>query len=154
MNYEEVYSAREFQLPLNKYSELIHYLLITLSDRFYVYYNRESTLGALRLALPRDKIVDVGLQILLRNDALRAGGPVWTRSRSSLAQLKGLWGPLLHKQVPENPVDRARGLLQLFKLSAPTIGPLPSAGVENLTLAENWRSRPGTELSPAETLLV
>ena len=61
VNYEKVYSAGESKLPLKKYSELMHYLLITLNDRFFVYYNRESTLGDLRLELPRDKTVDVGL---------------------------------------------------------------------------------------------
>ena len=32
---------------------------------------------ALRIALPRDKSVDIGLHALLRNDAFRAGGPIW-----------------------------------------------------------------------------
>ena len=49
-----IYPARESQLPLIKYSELVHFLLDSLSDRYFVSYDRESTLEALRLAMPRD----------------------------------------------------------------------------------------------------
>ena len=76
LDYQLIYPARESQLPLIKYSELVHFLLDSLSDRYFVFYDQESTLVALRLALTRDRFVDVGLHILLRNDALRAGGTI------------------------------------------------------------------------------
>ena len=68
----------------------MHYLLDTLSDRYFVFYDWESTLDALSLALTRDRSVDNGLQVLLQNDAPRADGPVWSRFRSRLAPLKRL----------------------------------------------------------------
>ena len=90
LDYQLIYQASKSQLLLKKYSELVHFLLDSLSDRYFVFYDRESTLEALRLALPRDRSVDVGLHVLLRNDALRAGGTIWNRSRSRLAPLREL----------------------------------------------------------------
>lgn len=133
---------------------LVYYLLNSLSDRFLVFYDRESTFGALRLALPFDRTVDVGLKILFRNGALRAGGPFLTRSCSCLAPLKRLWGLLLHSHVPDNPVNSARGKLQLLKMFAPALShPIP-VGAANLSLAENWRSRFKTKICLADSLLL
>ena len=91
LDYKLIYPARKSQLPLKKYSALVHFLLYSLSDRYFVFYNPESTLEALRLALPCDRSVDVGLHVFfLQNDTLRACGTIWNRSRSRLAPLKGL----------------------------------------------------------------
>ena len=132
----------------------MHFLLDSLSDRYFVFYDRESTFEALRLALPRDRFADVGLHVLLRNDALRAGGPIWNRSRSRLTPLKGLWKPLLQTHVLDNLVDRARNILQLFKLFGTSLRQPTSAGAVVLMSAKNWRSRPGTELSLEDSLLL
>ena len=149
-----IYPARESQPSLKKYSELVHFLLDSLRDRYFVFYDQESTLEALRLALPRDRSVDVGLHVLLRNDALMAGGTIWNRSRSRLALLKGLWEPILRTHVLENLVDRARGIMQLFKNFGASLAQPTTAGAAVLTATDNWRSRPGTELSLEDSLLL
>lgn len=61
---------------------------------------------------------------------------------------------MLQSHVPDNLVDRARGILQLFKLFAPAL-PLPTlVGAAVLTSAANWRSHPGPELSLEDSLLL
>ena len=65
LDYKLIYPAHEWQLPLKKYSELVDFLLDSLSDKNFVFYDRESTLEALKLALPRDRSVDVGLHVPL-----------------------------------------------------------------------------------------
>ena len=154
LDYQLIYPASESQLPLKKYSELLNFLLDNLSDQYFVFYDRESTLEALRLALPRDRSVDVGLHVLLQNDALRAGGTIWNRSRSRLAPLKTLWEPILRTHVPENLVDRATGIMQLFKNFGASLAQPTTAGAEVLTATDNWRSRFGTELSLEDSLLL
>ena len=74
-------------------------------------YNREYTLDALRFALPRERTVDLGQYVLLRNDVLREGGTVWSRSRAYTAPLEDLWRPILKRVVPSDPVEQTRGLL-------------------------------------------
>ena len=95
--YEQMYPEAESRLPTKTYSELVHYLLYDCAGYFYVFHDRESTLEKLRIAIMKDRSVDVGRQMLLRNDALRAGAKIWYRSRSHLAPLRDLWDPLLHK---------------------------------------------------------
>ena len=56
--------------------------------------------------------------------------------------------------VHDNSVNRARGILQLFKLFNTALAQPTFAGVAVLTSAENWRSRPGTELSHEDSLLL
>ena len=132
----------------------MHFLLDSLSDRYFVFNDWESTLETLGLALPRDRSVDVGLHVLLRNDALRAGGTIWNRSRSRLAPLRGLWEPILRTHMPENLVDRARGIMQLFKNFGTSLAQPTTAGAAVLTATDNWRSRPGTELKLEDSLLL
>ena len=154
LDYQLIYPARESQLPLKKYSELVHFLFDSLSDRYFVFYDRESTLEALRLALPRDRSVDVGLHVLLRNDVLRAGATIWNRSRSRLAPLRVRWEPILQTHVPENLADRARGIMQHFKNFGAFLAQPTTAGAAVLTGTDNWRSLPGTELSLEDSLLL
>ena len=154
LDYQLIYPARESQLPLKKYSELVHFLLDSLSVRYFVFNDRESTLEALRLALFRNRSVDVGLHVLLRNDALRAGGTIWNQSRSRLAPLRGLWEPILRTHVIENLVDRARGIMQLFKNFGTSLAQPTTAGAAVLKATDNWRSHSGTELSFEVSLLL
>ena len=91
LNYQVIYPARELQPLLKKYSELVRFLLDSRSDRYFVILDRKSTLEPLRFPLPPDRSVNVGLYVILRHDALRAGGTIWNRSRSKLSPLKGLW---------------------------------------------------------------
>ena len=61
---------------MKKYSELLHFLLDSLRERYLVGYDRESIFEALRLTIPRNRSVDVGLYVLLQNNALRTGGTI------------------------------------------------------------------------------
>ena len=116
--HEDMFPEREARLAAKTYSELVHYLVHTMSDRFFVFYDREATLDALRIALPRDRTIDLGRQILLRNDELRAGGKIWIRSRGRLAPLQGLWEPLLRTHFPDDLAARGRGMISLFRMFA------------------------------------
>ena len=79
-----------------------------------MFYDREYTLDALRFAFPRARTVDLGQYVLLRNDALREGGTVWSRSRANTAPLEDLWRPILKRVIASDPVVKARRLLELF----------------------------------------
>ena len=72
-------------------------------------------LEALRFSLPLDRTTDIGQNMPIRNSALCVGGTCWCRSHRTLVDLEVLWRPHLGKQVPNDLVDRARGILQLFQ---------------------------------------
>ena len=65
--------------PLQTYANVVAILLERLKTRFCVFYDREHTLDSLRFALPRERTVDLGQYVLLKNDALREGRTVWSR---------------------------------------------------------------------------
>ena len=100
--------------PLQTYSNIVAILSERLKTRFCVFYNSEYTLDALRFALPRERTVDLGQYVLLRNDSLREGGTVWSRSRAYTAPLEDLWRPILKRVVPSDLVEKAHELLELF----------------------------------------
>ena len=89
-------------------------LTLRLQSRFCVFYDRDATLDAIRFALPRDRTVDLGQHVLLRNDTLREGGTCWCRSRAYMAPLEDLYHPILKRPVLDSALQRARGLLELF----------------------------------------
>ena len=109
-------SVERSTLEERSYTHLIKSLLQLLGDRFVVFYDIDNTLDSLRMALPREKILDVGLHIHLRNDALRYGDSVWVRSHDTLVMLEGLWLPLLTTAVPADPVAKAYGLMRLIRM--------------------------------------
>ena len=74
-----------FDRPLQTYANVVAILSERLKTRLCVFYVREYTLDALRFAFPREYPVDLGQYVLLRNDALREGGAVWSRSRAYTA---------------------------------------------------------------------
>ena len=111
--------------------------------RFCVFYDSEYTFDALRFALPRERTVDPGQYVLLRNDARREGGTVWSRSRAYTAPLEDLWRPILKRVVSSDPVEKARGLLELFDGVVKSFHPQPMSHSSNLTPAGDWYSRLG-----------
>ena len=66
----------DLERPLQTYTNVVAILSKRLRTRFCVFYNREYKLDALRFALRRERTVDLGQYVLLRNDALREGGAV------------------------------------------------------------------------------
>ena len=97
-------------------------------------------LDALRFALPRERTVDLGQYVLLRNDALRKGGTVWSRSRAYTAPLESLWRPILKRVVESDLVEKARGLLELFDGVVKSFHPQPMTHSSNWTPAGDWYS--------------
>ena len=81
--------------PLHTYANIVVILSERLKTRFCVFYDCEYILGVLRFALPRERTVDLGQYVLLRNDAIREGGTVWSRSRAYTALFENLWRPIL-----------------------------------------------------------
>ena len=94
-----------------------------MKTRFCVFYDREYTLDALRFALPRERTVDLGQYVLLRNDALRENFTVWSRLLAYTAPPENLWRPIVKRVVPSDPVERAHGLLKLFDCVVKSFNP-------------------------------
>ena len=61
----------DLERPLQTYANVVAILSERLKTRFCVFYDREYTLDVLRFALPRERNVDLGQYVLLRNYALR-----------------------------------------------------------------------------------
>ena len=103
------------RLPLKTYTEALRGLSQILARRYMVFHDRDSVLEALRLSLPLDRTTDIGQNMPICNSALCVGGTCWCRSRRTLVDLEVLWRTHLGGQVPNDLVDRARGILQLFQ---------------------------------------
>ena len=99
------------RLPLKSYTEARRELSLLLSRRYMVFYDREIVLNALRRSLPLDRTIDVGLNVHVRNDALRFSGTCWCRSRRKLVELDWLWKQLIGGTLPADVVARERGIL-------------------------------------------
>ena len=56
--------------------------------------------------------------------------------------------------VPDNLHDRAKGIMQFFKDFGESLAQPTTAGAAVFTSTKNWRSRPGTELSLVDLLLL
>ena len=63
-------TCANLERPLQMYANVVAILSQRLKTRFCVFFDSEYTLDALGFALPRDRTVDLGQYILLRNDAL------------------------------------------------------------------------------------
>ena len=88
-------STREdINRPLQTYANIVGIFSERLKTRFCVFYPCEYTLDALRFAFSRERTVDLGQYVLLRNDARRENGTVLSRSRAYTAPLKDLWRPI------------------------------------------------------------
>ena len=119
---------------------------------FCVFYDGEYTLDALRFALPRERTVDLGQYVLLRNDALREDGAVWSRSRAYTAPLEYLWRPILKRVVLSDPVEKTGGLLELFAGVVKLFHPQPMTHSLDWTSAGDWYSRLGRTRELSESL--
>ena len=129
--------------PLQTYVNVVAILPERLKTRFCVFYDREYTLDVLRFALPRERNVDLGQYVLLRNDALREGGTVWSRSCAYTVPLEDHWRQILKLVVPSDPVEKARGLLELYHGVVKSFYPQPMTHSSNWTPAGDWYSRLG-----------
>ena len=109
------------RMPFNTYTEALRGLSQLLARRYIVFNERDALLESLRLSLPLDRTTDIGQNMPIRNCALCVGGTCWCRSRRTLVDLEMLWKPNLGGQVPDDLVDRARGILQLFQRIADSI---------------------------------
>ena len=138
--------------PLQTYANIVTILSEQLKMWFCVFYDREYTLDALRFALPCERTVDLGQYVYLRNDALREGGTVWSRSRAYTAPFDDLWRPILKRVVPSDPVEKARGLLELLDGVVKSFHPQPMTHSSNWTPAGDWYSRLGRTRELSESL--
>ena len=103
------------RMPLKTYTEALRGLSQLIARRYMVIHDRDDVLEALRLSLPLDRTTDIGKNMPIRNSTFCVGGTCWCRSRRTLVDLEVLWRPHLSGQVPNDLVDRARGILQLVK---------------------------------------
>ena len=153
LNYQLIYPARESQLPLKKYSKLVHFLLDSLNDRNFVFYNRESTLKALKLALPRDRSVDVGLHVLLRNDAFSRWHDLESIPVATGATERTRGADPSNARPRES--DRSR---QRYHAALQELRQVSRAADYCWCCSPHghryWRSRPGTELHHEDSLLL
>ena len=131
LSYAQMYPERESILPSMNYSVLVHVLLHDFASHFFVFHERSATREALRIALPRDRNLDLGRLILLRNDVLSAGAKIWNQTRSHLTPLKDLCGLLLHRRYPENDLyERGRNMIRLYQMIVRSLNqPAPSGAV-------------------------
>ena len=95
----------------------------------------------MRFALSHKITVDLEQHILLGNDAMRAGGKMWTRSRNRIAPLEGFWRFLLKSVVPTDPVAKEHRLLRMFRLISPAISLPPCHASPYWKSTEILRSR-------------
>ena len=91
----------------------------------------------------RERTVDFGQYVLLRNDVYWENGSVWSRSRAYTAPLEDLWRQILKRVVPSDPVENARGLLELYDGVVKSFHPKPMTHRSNWTPAGDWYSRLG-----------
>ena len=127
-------------VDLITFARLTEILSTHLRDRFCVFHDREAALNAVRFALPREHTCDLATHIHLRNDALREEGTVLCRSRLYIALLKLLWRPILDRVVPVDPIEKARGLIELFDGISHLFRLKPIACNSTWTLAGDWYS--------------
>ena len=119
-----------------------------------MFHNRDAVLEALRLSLPLYRKTDINQNMPIRNSALCVGGTCWCRSRRTLVDLEMLWKPHLGGQVPDDLVNRARGILQLFLRIADSI-PLPKTDqVTSWVPGFEWFSRPDNGYELATSLIL
>ena len=67
-------TRRDIDRPLQTYANIVAILLERLKTRFCIFYDCKYTFDALRFALSRERTVDFGQYVPLRNDALCEGG--------------------------------------------------------------------------------
>ena len=142
------------RLPLKTYSEALRGLSQILARRYMVFHDCDTVLEALHLSLPLDRTTDIGQNMPIRNSALCVGGTCWCRSRRTLVDLEVLWRPHLGGQVPNDLVDRARGILQLFQRISDSIPRPKTDQVAVWVPGFEWFSRPDNVYELATSLML
>ena len=118
-----------------------------------VLHDRDAVLKALRLSLPLDRTTDIGQNMPICNRALCVGGTYGYRSRRTLVDLEVLWKPHLEGQMPDDLVDRSRGILQLFQRISDSIPRPKTDQVTAWVLEFQWFSRPDNVYELATSLM-
>ena len=141
------------RLPLKTYTEALRGLSQILARRYMVFHDRDAVMDALRLSLPLDRTTDICQNMPIRNSALYVGGTCWCRSRCTLVDLEVLWRHL-NGQVPNDIVDRARGILQLFQRISDSIPRQKTDQVTSWVPGFESFSRPDTVYELATSLML
>ena len=126
---------------LKTYTNVVAIFSEGLKTRFCVFYDRKYTLDAFRFALSRERTVDFGQYVLLRNDAHCVTNAVLSRSRAYTAPIEDFWRLILKCVVSSDPVEKARGLLDLFDNVVKSFYPQPMTHSSNWTPVNDWYSR-------------
>ena len=142
------------RLPLKTYAEALRGLSQILAGQYIIFYDRDAVLDSLRLSLPLDRTTDIGQNMPIRNSALCVCGTCWFRSRRTLLDLEVLWRPHLGGKVPNNLVDRARGILQLFQRISDSIPRQKADQVTSWVPGFKWFSRPNNVYELATSLML
>ena len=145
-------TTADLERPLETYANVVAILSERLKTRFCVFYHREYMLDPLRFALPRERTVDLGQYVLLRNYELSESGAVWSRSRAYTAPLEDLWRPILKRVVLSDPVEKARGLIELFNGVVKLFHSQSMMHSSNWTPAGDWYSRLGLTRELSQSL--
>ena len=142
------------RMPLKTYTEALHGLSQLLERRYMVFHDRDAVLDALRLSLPLDCTTGIGQNMPIRNIALCVGGTCWCRSRRTLVDLEVLWKLHLGGQVPDDLIDRARDILQLFQRIADSIQRPKTDKVTSWVPGFEWFSRSDNVYELATSLML
>ena len=126
----------EIDRPLQTYANIVAILSERLKTRFCLFYDCEYTLDALRFALPRERTVDLGYYVLLRNDALREGG-----SLVAIARIQGpSRGPLASDSEARCSVKSCRESARTTRVVRRRREVVPSAADDaHFELDSRWR---------------
>ena len=142
------------RMPLKTYIEALRWLSQLLARRYMVFHDRDAVLEALRLSLPLARTTGIGQNMPICNSALCVGCTCCCRLRRTLVDLEVLWRPHLGGQVPNDLVDRARGILQLFQRISDSI---PRPKTDQMTAwvpGFEWFSRQDTVYELATSLML
>ena len=146
----DVLAARD--RPVRTYEELMQSVASRLGSHFVVLHDSDAVFEGLRYQLPYDAVLDVGHNILVRNEALCRGGAYWHRTRSLCAHLNYLWGPILGGDVPEDPVAIAKGLLRLYERVSGNLRRKAKSTMDSFSAPCQFFSSPSHVLSLRDSL--
>ena len=142
------------RMPLKTYTDALRGLSQLLARCYIVFHDRDAVLKKLRLSQPLNRTTDIGQSMPIRNSALLVGGTCWCRSRRTLVDLKMLRQPHLGGQVPDELVDRARNILQLFQRIADSIPRQKTDQVISWLPGFEWFSRQDNVYELATSLML
>ena len=106
------------------------------------------------MSLSLDRTKEIGQNMPIRNSTLCVGGTCWCCSRRTLVDLELQLRPNLGKQVPNDVVDRARGIRQLFQRISDSIPRPKTDQVTSWVPGFEWFSRPDNVYELATSLML